>query len=273
MQPTDKAAFAAVLIKTWRFYDKTPDREQLADWFDLLAEVSLAAVATAFKQHLADPKHGSFIPKPADIFRHVPTVMGDDGHPGADEAWGLLVRLIRDERETGVLTEEMRAAWATCQPILDLGDEVGARMAFRETYSRHLEKTRKIGVSARWTVTLGTDPALRQTRLTEAVQARRIGMDAVAALLPGPTPASVSPVAGWLAGPDASAQQGQSAAGLRQLAQILRNGSDHAAQRLRQREAEPHDCTLAAEQWRFQDGVDREPCERDAVAARIRKAA
>ena len=125
MQPTDKTAFAAVLFKTWRFYDKTPDREQCADWFDLLAEVALADIATAFNRHLADPKHGSYLPKPADIFRHLPSASADDGRPGADEAWGMLVRLVNDERETGVLSDEMRIGWTACQPIFDLGDEVG----------------------------------------------------------------------------------------------------------------------------------------------------
>ena len=100
------------------------------------------------------------------MIRHLQPRAGDDGHPSADEAWGLLLRLIRDERETGVLSDEMRAGWATCQPILDLGDEVGARRCFIEVYQRHVQEARQKGQGARWTVTLGADPQLRFSACT-----------------------------------------------------------------------------------------------------------
>ncbi len=127
-------------------------------------------------RYITDPHDCRFAPKPADIIRHIERASADDGRPGADEAWGILLRVIRDERETGVLTEEMRIGWTTCQPILDQGDKVGARMAFRETYSRQVENARKMAVAPRWTVTIGTDPTLRQSRLREALEAIRIGV-------------------------------------------------------------------------------------------------
>ncbi len=201
-----------------------------------------AAVAAAFNKHLTDPKHGSYLPKPADIFRHLPSASADDGRPGADEAWGLLLRVIRDEREAAVLTDEMRAGWTACQPILDLGDEVGARMAFRETYTREVEKARKRAVAARWTLTLGTDHNLRQTRLTEAVAARRIGMDRVTALLPGPTPTAICQVAGLLTGPGATAEELRTAERLQALAAMLPpHLAELAAERTAALEALPPD--------------------------------
>ena len=243
MNATDKTAFAALIVKTWRFYGKRPEAEDIAAWFDLLEDCPLAAVATAFKRHLTDANTGQYLPKPADIIRRLPTAPGDDGHPGPDEAWGLLVRLIRDERETGVLTDEMRAGWQACQPILDLGDEVGARRCFIEVYARHIQDARQRDHRARWTVTLGTDPALRQQRLNEALETRRIGVDQVRALLPGPAPASLDQVAGLLEGPDASDQDARTAERLRALAAMLRAGSaeteaSRAAERQQQREAE-----------------------------------
>ena len=152
----EKTAFATVLLKTLQFYDKALDAEQCADWYELLKGFELTDIATAFNRHLTDPKHGSYLPKPADIFRQLNQASADDGRPGADDAWGIMLRLVNDERETGVLTDEMRIGWTACQPILDLGDEVGARLAFRETYSREVEKARKIAVAPRWTPTLGT---------------------------------------------------------------------------------------------------------------------
>ena len=194
-----------------------------------------AAVAAAFNKHLTDPKHGSYLPKPADIFRHLPSASADDGRPGADEAWGLLLKVIRDERETAVLTDEMRSGWTACQPILDLGDEVGARLAFRETYHREVENARKMAVAPRWTPTLGTDPTLRQSRLREAVEAGRIGLDAVRSLLPGATPHQIAQVAGLLEGPAASDAETQIAASLRQTAQILHQCNPEVADKAARR--------------------------------------
>ena len=248
MSPTDKPAFAAVIAKTWRFYDKTPTAETVADWFEMLTGFDLAAIATAFKRHLIDPKTGQYLPKPADLIRHLPTAVVDDGHPGPDEAWGLLVRLISDQRETGVLTEEMRAGWETCQPILDLGDEVGARMCFLDVYRRRMQEARQNGFKAHWTTTLGTDHQLRIQRLQEAVAAHRISTDQARSLLPGPTPDSLDQVAGLLEGPDASPHDQNTSQRLRGMAEMVRNLS--AAHDRRWAEQRQQEREAAAEQKR-----------------------
>ena len=228
MQHTDKPAFAAIIAKTWRFYDKKLIAETVADWFDVLEGFALDAVATAFQRHLADPKAGQYLPKPVDILRHLPGAVCRDGRPEADEAWGLLLRLVNDESETGVFSDEMRAAWATCQPILNAGDTIGARRCFIETYQRHLQEARQNGIKAHWTATLGTDPKLRIQRLQEAVAARRISADHAHSLLPGPTPASLEHVAGLLSGPDAPVSDRQASQRLRELATMIRNGMHQA---------------------------------------------
>ena len=92
-------------------------------------------------------------------------------------------------------------------------------------------------------MTLGTCPHLRAQRLREAVTARRLTADHARALLPGPSPDSLSHVAGLLEGPDASAEERHIAERLRLLAQTLRasaadNEERRAEQRQRQREAE-----------------------------------
>jgi hypothetical protein len=80
MKSTDETAFTALIAKTFRFYDKKPTGEDVADWFELLAEFEIAAIATAFKRHLADPKHGSYLPSPPIFFgrstRPAPTTTG-----------------------------------------------------------------------------------------------------------------------------------------------------------------------------------------------------
>lgn len=149
----------------------------------------------AIAAHVADPEAGRFAPKPADIIGHLP--QPTDDHPGPEEAWGLLIRFVSDERETGLLTEPMRAAWETCGPILDMGDEVGARMCFLETYRKALKIARNAGQRANWSVTLGTDVERRKTALQAAVDARRISLDYARSLLPAPV-ASLEHLAGLL---------------------------------------------------------------------------
>ena len=164
-----------------------------------------------------------------------------DGRPEADEAWGLLLRLVNDESETGVFSDEMRAAWATCQPILNAGDTIGARRCFIETYQRSVQEARQNGIQAHWTATLGTDPKLRIQRLQEAVEARRISADHAHSLLPGPTPASLEQVAALLTGPDAPISDRKTSQRLRELAAMIRNGmiqAESQQQRDRQRRIE-----------------------------------
>ena len=245
MNSTDKSGFAAHILAIAEIYGKALSTPAIGIYWTALQGYPLAAVQRAIERHVHDPEAGRYFPKPADLIRHLPRRSEDDGHPDPDEAWGLLLRLANDERETGVLTEEMRAGWQACQPILALGDEVGARRCFLTVYARHVEDARRHGQRARWTVTLGTDPALRQQRLSEALEARRIGVDQVRALLPGPAPASLDQVAGLLEGPGASAPAAQTAARLRALAALLRAGSAEAEarraverQQQREREAE-----------------------------------
>lgn len=243
MNSTDLNGFGEHILAIAEIYGKALSPAAIGIYWTALQGYPLAEVQRAIERHVQDAEAGRFFPKPADLIRQLRPRAGDDDHPDPDEAWGLLVRLIADERETGVLTDEMRAGWQACQPILALGDEVGARRCFLTVYARHVEDARRHGQRARWTVTLGTCPQLRAQRLTEAVQARRLSRAQLTALLPGPAPASLDQVAGLLEGPDASIPEAKTAARLRALAALLRAGSAQAdarraAERQQQRERE-----------------------------------
>lgn len=219
MLPTEKVQFVEMLRRAFRFAGKELTAEMAIDWHEEFADWPLAALDSAFRRHR---RESPYPPKPADLWRVLDQAGADDGRPGPDEAWGLLVRLVRDERETGVLSGEMREAWSVCGPILDAGDEVGARRCFIEVYTRAVASARQRREVARWTVTLGTDRALRAIRLDEAVRYRRIGRDHAAGLLSGPSPASIDQVAGLLSGPESPPQSLDVAERLRGLAALLR---------------------------------------------------
>lgn len=252
MLPKERPAFVALLTRAFRFAGKdiTTEPELIADWLDEFAAYPLAALDDAFRHHR---RTSPYPPKPADLYRCLEGADAKDGRPTGDEAWGLLLRLIRDERETGVLTDEMRTAWGLCDPILKAGDEVGARRCFLDAYARAVNAARAQHQAIHWTVTLGADPTLRQQRLGEAVSAGRLTADHARALLPGPTPTTINHVAGLLEGPDASAEERAIAERLRLLVQTLRASSAEAeARRAEQRQRERD-----AEEARRQDLLDQ----------------
>lgn len=86
--------------------------------------------------------------------------------PSADEAWALAIK-AKDESETVVWTEDMAQAWGLCKPVLDAGDDVGARMAFRAAY----ERISGLGGPVRWTVSHGWDAEKRVIALERAKSA------------------------------------------------------------------------------------------------------
>jgi hypothetical protein len=104
----------------------------------------------------------------------------DDGRPGVEEAWAMIPK---SEGASVVWTEEMAAAFGVACPLMDF-DEVGARMAFKESYTKALALARDSGVPVKWTPSLGHDAASRQGVLIEAVQKGRLTGQHVAGLLP-----------------------------------------------------------------------------------------
>lgn len=104
----------------------------------------------------------------------------DDGRPGPEEAWGMYPR---GEGDTAVVTTDMQVAMRHAWPLLQDGDHVAARMAFREAYQRIVAEARDRGELVRWEATLGHDKGAREAPLLEAVQLGRIPPSQVVGLL------------------------------------------------------------------------------------------
>lgn len=105
----------------------------------------------------------------------------NDGRPGAEEAWAMLPTC---EEESTVWTEEMRSAWGVAVSLIEAGDKVGARMAFKEAYQRKVEDSRTNKVPVKWEVSLGLDPYRREEALNKAVRAGYLTQDQVSGMLP-----------------------------------------------------------------------------------------
>lgn len=104
-----------------------------------------------------------------------------DGRPGADEAWAMIPR---DEQSSAVMTQEMAGALHIAQPLLDEGDQVAARMAFKEAYNRLVDENKRQGMKAQWFPSLGWDKEGREAVLVDALRLGRLGLDQVKCLLP-----------------------------------------------------------------------------------------
>lgn len=105
----------------------------------------------------------------------------DDGRPGVEQAWAMLPH---DEHTSTVWTDEMASAWGIAAPLLADGDRVGARMAFKEAYTKAVNDARDEKRAPKWTASFGRDVAGRQTAIAEAVRLKRLPLDYAVKLLP-----------------------------------------------------------------------------------------
>lgn len=131
-------------------------------WVRLLAGLTTPEVATALDRHA---KASQFPALPADVLRlaKAPVL-------SADEAWAIALPAF-DEHRTVVWTDEMSRAFAVVRPLLEAGDKVGARMAFRDAYRRMVGER---DGPWRWRASLGHDEAMRAAAIAEAVQLGRL---------------------------------------------------------------------------------------------------
>ncbi|PRA69299.1 hypothetical protein CQ065_06870 [Pseudomonas sp. MYb187] len=136
----------------------------------------------------------------ADILQRVQAA---DGRPGKDEAWSIALT-ASDESETVVMTAEIQQAMAAAQPVLALGDKVGARMAFMSAYERLVAGARAEAKPAAWSVSLGFDPVRRVTAIESAVRMQLIthesGAQHLAELRIAPITEDGQAIAGLLTG-------------------------------------------------------------------------
>lgn len=103
----------------------------------------------------------------ADIIERIP-----GGHPGAEEAWAMVNQAIGNETVTVILTRPMRTAFFAADELA--GDEIAARMAFKEVYSREVGIARETSKSPEWDVIMGTDAHDRDTKIKKAITEGKI---------------------------------------------------------------------------------------------------
>jgi hypothetical protein len=206
MTPNDKAEFVKLLNLCYAtLLKQLPSVEGLQLWMTILEPYSIEQVRAALSAHMRESK---FPPVPADVVQRMPKATDD--RPDANEAWAISLR-SRDERDTVVWTQECAEAFSIASSVLEGGDEVGARMAFKAAYERLVEASRAAGKPVQWIKSLGHDPALREAPITEAVRAGRLALADARAVLP------------MLAAPDDDYDSTKAEANLAELRRMVRS--------------------------------------------------
>jgi hypothetical protein len=200
MDNRDAHALFDTLEAAWIAKGRQP--EQITDrvldvWIRLLADIPLRYVERALEIHAKDAsaKHP---PTPADVLEII-RERTQAQWPSADEAWSIALQAM-DEDVTVVWCSEIAQAWNISRPIAEEGDNIGARMAFRESYRRLVREVQEAGGEPHWEVSLGHNPMLREAPLLQAVQNKLLAHETIAHLLPGPKPEAGS-LMGLLQGP------------------------------------------------------------------------
>lgn len=130
----------------------------------------------ALRRAARECRSGSFCL--AEVIKRV-----DDGRPGADEAWSLVPQ---NEAVTVVWNNEICEAWGCVRDMLEDGDRVGARMAFKAAYDRIVQRNKDAGVQPEWTASLGHDSAGRESVIQQAVSQGRVPAAQYRMYLPEP---------------------------------------------------------------------------------------
>jgi len=162
-----------------------------------VAEYPLRVIRAAISAHLKGPSGKYTVPmQPSHVIEEITGAMVNDGRPAVDEAWSMALQL-RDESASGRATPEIIGAFAVCRPVLDTGDKVGARMAFKDAYARLVAEARAAGRPIEWILSLGRDAQRRAEAAEDALLAGHLRLEHAKPLMlaaprsaEGPTAAS-----------------------------------------------------------------------------------
>lgn len=142
MNQSDAPAFFALLDTTYDLIGVGPAKiispAAKAMFFTDLQMYPLHLIEAALSAHRVDPERGRFTPKPADIASQIERRRAVQWL-GADEAWAQVPKI---EGQPGIMNDVTAQALAVATPLLVEGDDTAARMAFKSTYNRLVERAK-----------------------------------------------------------------------------------------------------------------------------------
>lgn len=158
--------------------------ERLLVYAQDLGDIPQERLARAFQRARREYEYPK-LPPVAFIRRMAGVDAQGNGRPGPEEAWARMPKGERMEDESVVWCEEERIAYGACRSLLIEGDQIGARMAFKERYEKELAEARYDRRPVQWTMSVGYDIEHRLATLANAVQEKRMSLDNALQFVPG----------------------------------------------------------------------------------------
>lgn len=151
--------------------------ERIAMWMEALAVFPPGSVMKSATSYI---KSNKFKPQLADIVQGCMAQV-PNAWLSADEAWA---RMPKSELDSCMLTNETAQAMAAASPLLEVGDRIAARMAFKGAYERLVEQAKVEGRMPVFFPSLGSDIPGRATMLGTAVKAGQFQLEAALNIVP-----------------------------------------------------------------------------------------
>lgn len=112
----DGKSFAELMTGLSETYDKPFSAPKARIYFNALQQFTLEQVSHGIDCHLRDPKHGTFMPKPADIIRHL-TANDATTEDKAELAWMQVINAISSVGSYGRLNLDDKQAMAAVKNL------------------------------------------------------------------------------------------------------------------------------------------------------------
>ena len=171
--------FKSIMTSMEIYYNRDISMEIGRMYWEDLQTFSDDELDAMVRAHRRDPDKGQFFPKTADL---IAKATKGPRHLDSDAAWSVGVKSF-DEKSTIVWTQEIAAARTAAMPIWNLGDHVGARMAFKAAYDAILARLAHDAIP-KWQLSPGGDPALRLEAVQQAQAMGIISSQQAQKLLP-----------------------------------------------------------------------------------------
>lgn len=192
MQPSEMEILLTALGATAEIMGTQLEPRPLMIMAEDLSDYALPDVLNALKRCRREVKGRLTL---ADIIERIDS---SDGLPGAEEAWALM---SRPEDDTVVITEEMAEAMQFARPLLNEGDKIAARMAFKDAYLRTVRESRDNHRKPKWFVSLGHDKQSRAQPIADAIQHGKLTLNHAIGLLAPEAKAEVLQLTGNVSHP------------------------------------------------------------------------
>lgn len=167
----------AIALLTTEYDLKEFTKERIDAWMRALSQFPAGSVTRSVENFM---RTSQFKPQLADIVKGCEAQV-TGGWLSADEAWA---RMPKSEADSAMMTNEISEAMAAASPLLEQGDRVAARMAFKAAYERLVELAKVECRQPLYFASFGTEKSQHGAMLANAVQAGQLSLDRAVELRP-----------------------------------------------------------------------------------------